>query len=137
MGAAEFRPETLVAVDAVQYALTIARGGVSTKDIAAKGERDLVTATDVAVEDAVRKLVTEALGAWVIGEERGGEAPADGSPYWLVDPICGTRNYASGIPLYVRGPSARTRSWAAPVGVCTTSCSASREVRGRRPGPAV
>jgi myo-inositol-1(or 4)-monophosphatase len=36
----------------------------------------------------------------VVGEERGGEAPADGSAYWLVDPICGTRNFASGIPLY-------------------------------------
>ena len=28
----------------------------------------------------------------VIGGERGGEASTDGSPYWLVDPICGTRN---------------------------------------------
>ena len=36
----------------------------------------------------------------MVGEERGGEAPADGSPYWLVDPICGTRNFASGMPLY-------------------------------------
>jgi myo-inositol-1(or 4)-monophosphatase len=35
----------------------------------------------------------------VVGEERGGDAAA-GSSYWLVDPICGTRNYASGIPLY-------------------------------------
>jgi myo-inositol-1(or 4)-monophosphatase len=35
-----------------------------------------------------------------VGEERGGKAPADGSPYWLLDPICGTRNYASGLPLY-------------------------------------
>ena len=56
--------------------------------------------TDVAVEDAVRGIVTDALGLSVIGEERGGEASADGSPYWLVDPICGTRNFASGIPLY-------------------------------------
>jgi fructose-1,6-bisphosphatase/inositol monophosphatase family enzyme len=56
--------------------------------------------TDVAVEDAVRGIVADALGFSVIGEERGGKASADGSPYWLVDPICGTRNFASGIPLY-------------------------------------
>src|SRR5207248_11697906 len=30
---------------------------------------------------------------------RGGE-PVAGQPYWLVDPICGTRHFASNIPLY-------------------------------------
>src|SRR6266581_4467492 len=95
-----FRPETVVATDAVKRALTLARRRVGADDITAKGERDLVTATDVAVEDAVRGIVADSLGFAVIGEERGGEAPDDGSPYWLVDPICGTRNFASGIPLY-------------------------------------
>jgi myo-inositol-1(or 4)-monophosphatase len=38
--------------------------------------------------------------AWpVIGEERGGQVPDD-TPNWLVDPICGTRNFVSGIPLF-------------------------------------
>jgi myo-inositol-1(or 4)-monophosphatase len=96
----EFRAETLVAIDAVKRALTIARRGVSAEEITAKGGRDLVTLTDVAIEDAVRGIVADALGFAMIGEERGGEASADGSPYWLVDPICGTRNFASGIPLY-------------------------------------
>jgi myo-inositol-1(or 4)-monophosphatase len=44
--------------------------------------------------------VSHCMGFPVVGEERGGAAPADGSAYWLVDPICGTRNFASGIPLY-------------------------------------
>jgi myo-inositol-1(or 4)-monophosphatase len=35
----------------------------------------------------------------VIGEEREGSAQS-GKPYWLVDPICGTRPFASNIPLY-------------------------------------
>ena len=96
----KFRSETLVAVDAVTRALTIARRGVGPEDIITKGGRDLVTVADVAVEDAVRGIVADSLGSSVIGEERGGEASADGSPYWLVDPICGTRNFASGIPLY-------------------------------------
>jgi len=95
-----FRPETLIAIDAVKRALAIARRGIGAEDITAKGARDLVTVTDVAVEDAVRGIVADALGFSVIGEERGGEASGDGSPYWLVDPICGTRNFASGIPLY-------------------------------------
>ena len=95
-----FRRETVVAMGAVERALELARGGVGAKEITSKGARDVVTATDVAVEDAVRGIVHDALGFPVIGEERGGKATADGSPYWLVDPICGTRNYASGIPLY-------------------------------------
>lgn len=77
----EFRPETFVAIDAVKRALTIARRDVSADDITAKGGRDLVTVTDVAVEDAVRRIVADALGFSVIGEERDGEAPADSSPY--------------------------------------------------------
>ena len=95
-----FRPETLVAIEAAKAALTIARRGVGAEAITAKGGRDLVTAADVVVEDAVRRLLGDASSVSVIGEERGGEASADGSPYWLVDPICGTRNFASGIPLY-------------------------------------
>lgn len=89
-----FRSETLVALEAVTRALTIAGRGVDARDVIAKGERDLVTSADVAAEDVIRRLVSDALGFSVIGEEGGGEASGDGSPYWLVDPICGTRNYA-------------------------------------------
>jgi myo-inositol-1(or 4)-monophosphatase len=95
-----FRSETRVAVDAVGRALDLARRRVGADAITSKGGRDLVTATDVAVEDAIRAMVSNAVGFPVVGEERGGEAPAGGSPYWLVDPICGTRNFASGTPLY-------------------------------------
>jgi myo-inositol-1(or 4)-monophosphatase len=95
--AVDLRRETRVAIDAVEQALalTLARAGAD--DVTFKGARDLVTATDVAVEDAVRNLIAERFGTAVVGEERGGsEAPS----YWLVDPICGTRNFASGMPLY-------------------------------------
>jgi myo-inositol-1(or 4)-monophosphatase len=95
-----FRPETVVAIDAATQALAITRSGVGSDEITAKGPLDLVTSSDVAVEDVIRASLDEALGVPVIGEERGGQAPADGSAYWLVDPICGTRNFASGIPLY-------------------------------------
>ena len=57
----QFRLETLVVIDAVKRAVTIARRGVGAEDITAKGGRDLVTVTDVAVEDAVRGIVAEAL----------------------------------------------------------------------------
>ena len=94
-----FRPETLVAVDAVERALELVRRRVGAEDVTSKSARDVVTATDVVVEDAVRGIVRKALGFSVMGEERGGWVSADGSPYWLLDPICGTRNFASDIPL--------------------------------------
>jgi myo-inositol-1(or 4)-monophosphatase len=95
-----FRPETRVAIDAVRHAIELTREGIGAAGITSKGGRDLVTATDITVEDALRATVSHARGAPVLGEERGGEAPSDGRAYWVVDPICGTRNYASGVPLH-------------------------------------
>jgi myo-inositol-1(or 4)-monophosphatase len=94
------RPETLLAIEAVRRGLALAQRGAGRAEITEKGDRDLVTATDVAVEDEVRRILAEAGSPPVVGEERGGDSPVDGSAYWLLDPICGTRNYASGIPIY-------------------------------------
>ncbi len=77
--------------------LALARAGAA--DIRSKGGRDLVTAADIAVEDAVRDVLRTTFAYPVVGEERGGE-PEPGTPYWLVDPICGTRNFASAIPIF-------------------------------------
>ena len=93
------RGETIEAVHAVQQALILAQSRAGASDVTFKEGRDVVTAADVAVEDAVRLMLTQAPGISVVGEERGGNATTDAS-YWLVDPICGTRNYASGMTLY-------------------------------------
>jgi len=95
----EFRRETLVAIDAALQASAIARARTGAGDVRHKGPRDLVTATDVAVEDEIRSLLGRSLDIPVVGEERGGGGDTDGA-HWLVDPICGTRNYAFRIPLY-------------------------------------
>ena len=94
------QPATAIAISAVRRGLDLAQSRVGADEITSKGGRDLVTATDTAVEDAIRDIVQGASPHPIVGEERGGEAPADGSSYWLLDPICGTRNFASGIPLY-------------------------------------
>ncbi len=96
----DVRPTTRVAIAAVRRGLELTRAGAGAEEITSKGGRDLVTATDIAIEDEIRRIVEDATPHPVVGEERGGEAPADGSAYWLLDPICGTRNFASGIPLY-------------------------------------
>jgi myo-inositol-1(or 4)-monophosphatase len=93
----DFRAETTAAIAGVQTALRLARGGP--EEVRTKVGRDVVTDTDFAVEDHLRQSLTGSSGWPVIGEERGGEVP-NGVPYWVVDPICGTRNFASGIPLF-------------------------------------
>ena len=80
--------------------MELAESRIGAGEISAKEGRDVVTASDVAVEELVRGLLGESLGQPVVGEEQGGARPIDGSGYWLVDPICGTRNYASGVSLY-------------------------------------
>ena len=94
------RPETNAAIDAVWQGLTLAGEAAASVATIAKVGRDVVTATDLAVEDHLRAGLMREFAYPVIGEERGGDVPGDGSPYWLIDPICGTRNFASGSPLY-------------------------------------
>ena len=98
MGAFEF--VAVAALRAAQLAQEIAESRAGADEITSKGGIDLVTAADVACEDKIREELLRAFPDYpVIGEERGGE-PVAGQPYWLVDPICGTRHFASNIPLY-------------------------------------
>ncbi len=93
----ELRAETTAAASAVRVALRMAARGP--REVRSKGDLDIVTDADVAIEDYLRGALGDAAPHPVIGEERGGSAPAQGA-YWLVDPVCGTTNYASRIPLF-------------------------------------
>jgi myo-inositol-1(or 4)-monophosphatase len=95
MGTAPAEAEPAIRAVGEGLDLALGRGGAA--DVTVKEGRDIVTAADVRVEDHVRAVLGEELGIEVVGEERGGEP---GALHWLLDPICGTRNYASGIPLW-------------------------------------
>jgi myo-inositol-1(or 4)-monophosphatase len=94
------RSETDAAIRAASLGARLADSRAGADDVRSKGGIDLVTAADVAGEDAIRQELLRAFPDYpIVGEERGGE-PRPGQPYWLVDPICGTRPYASNVPLY-------------------------------------
>jgi myo-inositol-1(or 4)-monophosphatase len=95
-----FREETSTAIAAVGRGMELALQRSDAGMVVSKGVRDIVTGTDIAVEDALRGILSEAFAIPIVGEERGGERPRDGSAFWLIDPICGTANFASGTPLY-------------------------------------
>lgn len=87
-----------VAREAVAKATEIVRSR-PTFSVSAKGDRDLVTDVDTAVEDALRAFLTaETPEIGVLGEERGRSGDGGGR-WWALDPIDGTANFARGIPL--------------------------------------
>lgn len=94
------RFETEVAIRAVGLAQALADARRGADRTSSKGGIDLVTDTDLACEETIRaELERSCPEIPVVGEERGG-SPQPGKPYWLVDPICGTRPFASNVPLY-------------------------------------
>lgn len=66
--------------------------------ITAKGDRDMVTNVDLAIEREARKaLLNGAPGIGFVGEEEGGDVDAD--THWIIDPVDGTANFIRGLPL--------------------------------------
>ncbi|MEZ5215390.1 MAG: inositol monophosphatase family protein [Ilumatobacteraceae bacterium] len=99
-------PERLceIAIAACTTGAAIAREGVDRRPVATKSTAtDIVTATDLAAEEAIRSvLASQAPGSAVLGEEGGsviGGAGAHGDIEWVVDPLDGTVNYAFGVPI--------------------------------------
>ncbi len=91
------------AIDAVRQAGALQKQAVGgTFAISKKGEIDLVTEVDIAVERMVRALIAERHpGHDVLGEELGGPDPGSQSRFcWICDPIDGTTNFAHGVPLF-------------------------------------
>lgn len=94
------RQETRVAIRVASEAIKLADAREGADEVTSKGGIDLVTNTDIMIEDLVRNELSAAFPDYsIVGEERGG-SPSTDRPYWLVDPICGTRPYASDVPLY-------------------------------------
>jgi myo-inositol-1(or 4)-monophosphatase len=76
-----------------KYGTVVARHGKSATDFA--------TDADLAAERAIVELIQSARpGDGVLGEEYGASGEADASRRWLVDPLCGTLNFAAGTPLF-------------------------------------
>lgn len=76
-------------------------------DIAEKRPGDLVTATDLAMEQRLTRVLTSELpGSTVFGEEAVTLATLDHSilagegPIWVIDPLDGTGNFAASLPMF-------------------------------------
>ena len=90
-----------VAVAAALAGAEVARGRRHTAlVIHEKDGEDFATDADIATEHAIRaELARLRPDDGVVGEELGGAEARSARRYWLVDPLCGTVNYAAGLPL--------------------------------------
>jgi len=65
-----------------------------------KSSTDFATQADLESEEAIRAVILAARPSdTFVGEERGERLGAEDARRWLVDPLCGTLNYAAGTPL--------------------------------------
>ena len=61
---------------------------------------DLATDVDVASEEAMRSIIRyRCPGDAIVGEEMGRSGAVDADRVWLLDPLCGTVNFAAGTGL--------------------------------------
>ena len=89
-----------IAKNAARIGSQLARKAPS-REIHHKGDRDLVTDVDLAVEREIRSfLARETPDIGFLGEEEGGQLSTGcGKATWTLDPIDGTSNFAHGLPL--------------------------------------
>ncbi|WP_344150062.1 inositol monophosphatase family protein [Nocardioides koreensis] len=85
---------------ALAGAEVVARNYGSTHERFAKSATDFATETDIDAEHAIiNVLETHRPADARTGEESGDSGPRAGSRRWLIDPLCGTLNFAAGTPL--------------------------------------
>jgi myo-inositol-1(or 4)-monophosphatase len=70
-------------------------------DVTEKAPNDIVTATDVLVQNAIEQVLRDhEPDITFVGEEGASTLVHYPARVWLVDPICGTPNYAAALPLF-------------------------------------
>lgn len=89
-----------VAMRAALSGSAVARSRYGTKPLrVAQTGVDFTTEADVETERAIRAVLSELRhDDAIVGEELG--ATSESARRWLVDPICGTMNFAAGLPVF-------------------------------------
>ena len=97
----DLRPETQAALAALRLVRPLIAHRAGADEVREKARDDIVTATDTQVQSRLQEILAglEPEIAFV-GEEGAPSNTENTSRVWLVDPICGTTNYAAGIPLF-------------------------------------
>ncbi|MFI5265781.1 MAG: inositol monophosphatase family protein [Chloroflexota bacterium] len=93
------RAETAAAIEAVRAARPLLLERRGAEEWQEKDRLDYATGTDGAVERLLIERLRMAFPNYgVLGEETGHHGSRE--TFWVLDPICGTTNYAIGLPIY-------------------------------------
>jgi len=97
----EVTPEVRVAIAAAEAGAAVIRKAYGTRVAHyAKSATDFATQADLDAERTIKATVREAFpDDAFLGEEGGLDGPTDAARIWLVDPLCGTLNFAATTPL--------------------------------------
>jgi myo-inositol-1(or 4)-monophosphatase len=96
----DLRPETRAAIAAVRVGLEVVVAREGADEVRLKGPDDLVTGTDLLSQAAIKRVLEEHEPSIAFVGEEGEAVMSDADRYWLVDPVCGTGNFAAGLPFY-------------------------------------
>jgi myo-inositol-1(or 4)-monophosphatase len=104
--------DAALAVAAAQAGAAVVRARYGTAlERFGKSGGDFATAADLEAEAAVLAVIRAARpGDAVTGEESGSTGPDDSGRRWLVDPLCGTLNYAAGMMVVAVNVALRTEA---------------------------
>jgi myo-inositol-1(or 4)-monophosphatase len=94
-------PEVRIAIAAAEAGAAIVRGAYGAPVARfAKSTTDFATQADLDAEEAIKATVRAAFPYDAfLGEEGGLDGPADAPRVWMVDPLCGTLNFAATTPM--------------------------------------
>jgi len=94
-------PEVRVAIAAAEAGAAVIRAAYGAPVAHyAKSATDFATQADLDAEHAIKSTVRDAFpDDAFLGEEGGLDGPPDAARTWLVDPLCGTLNFAATTPL--------------------------------------
>lgn len=89
-----------LAVRAARAASSVVRGSFRAPVTRhAKGDGDFATGVDIAAEQTILAIIGAARpGDRFVAEESGSTGVVAAERMWLIDPLCGTRNFAAGAP---------------------------------------
>jgi fructose-1,6-bisphosphatase/inositol monophosphatase family enzyme len=93
-------PDAEIALAAAAAGAAVVRSRYG-KDLSqlAKSPTDFATETDLAAEEAIRHVISAARPRDGFEGEETGTSVGDSDRRWLVDPLCGTLNFAAATPL--------------------------------------
>jgi myo-inositol-1(or 4)-monophosphatase len=96
----DWRPETRAAMAAARVGLGVVLRRERSDEVQLKGVHDPVTGTDLLAQAEIQRVLAEQEPSIAFVGEEGSTQISDADRCWMVDPVCGTSNFAVDLPFY-------------------------------------